>query len=612
MTAAQVSQVSDTAGEIVRRTADFPPSIWGDCFINYDSEQTDEAVDHASQLQEIEELKEQVRKELLGIVKHSLSQLNFIDVIERLGLGYHFETEIRQVLQHLNNTYNDGDHAHQEFDDLHTAALRFRLLRQHGYHVSCDIFNKLKDDKGNFMESLASDVSGMLSLYEAAHVGVHGEDILDEAIAFTTAHLQSSMATNSTINPLAAQVIHALHKPLHKRVLRIEARHYISIYQDDPSHNQALLKLAKIDFNLLQSLHKKEISQLCRWSKNWDFTGKLPFARDRLVEGYFWVVGMVHEPQHSLARIIIAKAIHILTIVDDLYDAYGTLEELTLFAEATERWDASCMDQLPEYMHIIYKSFLEFSGEVEEEIADKEWSSYRVHCAKEVIKNAVRASFDEAKWIDGNRIPTMEEYLQASLVTAGVGTITILLLITMDLVTKETFDWVLSRPTVITTSELHFRLMDDLRSHKVRTYIRELLYILITCSDKIGVNCLYLKPTMYYHPYFNIISIHVCAQFERERGHTTSSVEIYMKQYGVTEKEAYEELQKLLTWKDVNEEFLKHSTRDNHHLPSPVPVFILNFPRMIHLIYEKEDNYTSVGKEMKAYIESLLIDPVPI
>ena len=34
--------------------------------------------------------------------------------------------------------------------------------------------------------NLISDVMGMLSLYEAAHLGIHEEGILDEALAFTT------------------------------------------------------------------------------------------------------------------------------------------------------------------------------------------------------------------------------------------------------------------------------------------------------------------------------------------------------------------------------------------------------------------------------------------
>ncbi|KAL5788701.1 hypothetical protein ACOSP7_005650 [Xanthoceras sorbifolium] len=100
-------------------------------------------------------------------------------------------------------------------------------------------------------------------------------------------------------------------------------------------------------------------------------------------------------------------------------------------------------------------------------------------------------------------------------------------------------------------------------------------------------------------------------QFEQERGHDISSVEIYMKEHGVSEQEAYEELQKLVknAWKDVNKECLRLS---GHDLPKPMLMFILNYPRIIYFMYEKDDFFTRVGKEMKAYVESLLIDPVPV
>ncbi|KAL9459980.1 hypothetical protein AB3S75_003223 [Citrus x aurantiifolia] len=215
-------------GDFNRRTANYHPNIWGDRFINYNAE---DEIYHGAQSQEIEELKEEVRRELLG-----------------------------------------------SDNDLYHVALRFRILRQRGYKVSCDIFNKFKDGKGNFKESLKTDVSGMLSLYEAAHLGVHGEDILDEAIAFTTAHLQS---------PMAPQVIHALRQPLYKGLPRIEARFFISLYQEhEPLHNKALLKLAKLDFNQVQSLYKIELSEISRWWKDLDFARKLPFARDRVVETF--------------------------------------------------------------------------------------------------------------------------------------------------------------------------------------------------------------------------------------------------------------------------------------------------------------------------------------
>lgn len=560
-TAGQVSVVSDKDG-VVRPTAKFHSSIWGDRFLNYNFEQDE--IRQASQLQEHGRLKEQVRREVLEpLVKyHSLSeQLKLIDDIERLGLGHHFEAEIEQTLHHVYGTY------YHDIDkyDLYVVALCFRLLRQHGYRVSCDIFNKFKDDDGNFNKSLTSDVSGLLSLHEAAQLVVHGEDVLDEAIAFTTTHLQSM--ANHLSNPQAAEVLHVLKWPIHKAVQRIESRRYFSIYQHKPSHNKDLLKLAKLDFNLLQSLHKKELCELSKWWKNLNFIGRLPFARDRLVEGYFWMLGLYHEPDwhYSISRKILAKGIVILTFIDDTYDAYGTPNELTLFTEAINKWDVSCTDQLPEYVQIIYKAMLDFYDEIEEELAKKGWS-HRVHCGIEAMKMICRAYHEESAWLRDNRFPTYEEYMHVAQVSVGYTfTIAEAFMSIMDsMVTKEALDWALSRPTILKASELMLRLVEDVKSHK----------------------------------------------FERERGHIPSSVECYMKQYGTSQEETYEEFNKQVnnSWKDVNEECLKLA----HQLPRPLLRCILNFTRTIRLIYDGDDNFTRVGKQMQDHIASLLIDPVSI
>jgi hypothetical protein len=125
-----------------------------------------------------------------------------------------------------------------------------------------DKFTNFKESNGNFKESLISDARGMLSLYEATHLRVHGEAILDEALVFSATHLKS-MATHLS-SPLAAQVSHALKQPIHIGIQRLEARRYFSIYQEDPSHNKVLLTFAKLDFNLLQKMHQNEVSNIAR------------------------------------------------------------------------------------------------------------------------------------------------------------------------------------------------------------------------------------------------------------------------------------------------------------------------------------------------------------
>ena len=77
----------------------------------------------------MEQLKQKVRK-LIASTKGAAALLKLIDSLQRLGVAYHFEEQIAEALSQL--------HLHQNvsISDISTAALHFRLLRQHGYSVS--------------------------------------------------------------------------------------------------------------------------------------------------------------------------------------------------------------------------------------------------------------------------------------------------------------------------------------------------------------------------------------------------------------------------------------------------------------------------------------------
>lgn len=124
------------------------------------------------------------------------------------------------------------------------------------------MFKKFKDEDGKFSESHVDDVVGLLSLYEASQLRTHGDEILDEAVTFTTTHLE--LATQRLFPPLSKQVSHALYQPLWKGIPRLEARHYLSIYEEDDSHNETLLNFAKLDFNQLQQVYQKELTGITR------------------------------------------------------------------------------------------------------------------------------------------------------------------------------------------------------------------------------------------------------------------------------------------------------------------------------------------------------------
>ncbi|KDP20181.1 hypothetical protein JCGZ_00005 [Jatropha curcas] len=88
------------------------------------------------------------------------------------------------------------------------------------------------------------------------------EPILDEALAFTKAFLESS-AVKSFPN-FAKHISSALEQPVHKGIPRLEARKYIDLYEVDESRNETVLELAKLDFNRVQLLHQEELSQFSK------------------------------------------------------------------------------------------------------------------------------------------------------------------------------------------------------------------------------------------------------------------------------------------------------------------------------------------------------------
>ncbi|KAK9026061.1 hypothetical protein V6N11_038909 [Hibiscus sabdariffa] len=174
----------------------------------------------------MDSLKEEVKDMLMASAADPIHNVKLIDSLLRLGGSYHFENDIENQLESIFNSLQklfSGD-GH----DLNTTSIVFRVFRQYGFKMSCDVFNKLTDIDGKFKEALIHDVKGMLNLYESAHLRIHGENVLEEALAFTTANLKS-LAKKSSPN-LAKQIANALDQPLNKCPPRLATRTYVPFY----------------------------------------------------------------------------------------------------------------------------------------------------------------------------------------------------------------------------------------------------------------------------------------------------------------------------------------------------------------------------------------------
>ncbi|KAL3719359.1 hypothetical protein ACJRO7_004332 [Eucalyptus globulus] len=379
------------------------------------------------------------------------------------------------------------------------------------------------------------------------HLSVHGEDVLDQALSFSLKHLES-IDKEQLSPPLAAQVQHASKQTIRRGVPRLEARRYISMYEAEPLHNKVLLSLAKLDFNHLQKQHQEELFDLARWWMGLDFKSKLPFARDRLVEGYFWILGVHFEPELAPVRRMMTKVIAMTSVLDDIYDVYCTYKELELFTRAVQRWDIDCINELPEYMQVFYKALIDVYVEIGEKLACT-GRSYGLDYAKEAMKRQARSYFAEAKWLHQQHKPTMDEYMSVALVSSGYP----LLAIT---------SFLFNDPKILKASTVICRLMDDLATHK----------------------------------------------FEQGREHADSAVQCYLKQYNVTEQEAENDLRKQVddAWKDLNEESLCPTA-----VAKPLLMGILNLTRVMDVLYKDGgDHYTNPHIMLKDYIRLVLMDPV--
>ncbi|CAN6331118.1 unnamed protein product [Urochloa humidicola] len=530
-----------------QNTGIFHPSIWRDYFLGYSNPENSSQKQQAW-MDQADKLKEEVAQIIIASSTTSglHERLLLIDVLERLCLDHLFEE--------INATLSQIEAADVSDCNLGTVALWFYLLRKHRYCVSPDVFARFKNVDGGFLVNNPID---LLNLYNAAHLRTHGEIILDEAILFARRRLEIILPFVE--GSLAREIKSTLQIPLIRRVRIYELKYYISTCEKDATLHEKVLQLAKLNSNIMQLHHQQELNILTRWWEDIKIELMLPFARDRIVECFLWILGVYFEPCHSRARIILTMIIAIVTLLDDIYDSYGSVEECDILTNCIESWDSKAAQGLPECMRFavgkIFDSYETIANMLHQE------EKYRMLYLRYFTEDLVRSFNMEVKMLQEGYTPkSVEEHLKVSLRTGGCPILSCASFVGMhDIATKDIFDWVSGVPKMVEALSIILRLVDDLRS------------------------------------------------YEREQliPHVASTIDSYMKEHNVSIEVAREKIHILKeeSWKDFNSEWLN----PNNAYPKLLLERIFNLTRTMEFMYNQEDNFTNC-RNLKDTIQSLLVE----
>ncbi|KAJ1376355.1 Terpenoid cyclases/protein prenyltransferase alpha-alpha toroid [Sesbania bispinosa] len=464
-----------------------------------------------------------VKHELSNVGENSLKGLHMIDAMQRLNIDYHFQEEIETFLQrnYVNSTTNSCGSGH----DLHETALQFRLLRQQGHFVPAEVFKKFTNKEEKFNPKLGENINEMIDLFEASQLNIEGEDILDEAGKFSRQVLKE-------------RVVYLGNNELAMFVPYKKWQKWISVC-----------------FNAYT------IKRLLKF-QGLGLVNELPHARNQPLKWYIWSLACLPDPVLSEERIELTKPISLIYILDDIFDIYGTLDELTLFTEAVARWDNTVIEQLPDYMKTCFSVLYDLTNEISSKVYQKHgWDP--TDSLRKTWMSLCKAFLVEAEWFASGKLPSAEEYLKNGIVSSGVHIVLVHLFFLLGKgLTKENVQIIDTTPEIISSPATILRLWDDLGN----------------------------------------------AQDENQQGKDGSYVNcLMMDRPNYTMRRAREQVMCKISdaWKSLNQECLFDS-----HFHTSFTKASLNLARMVPLMYSYDDKHSLPGLEEQ--VKSLLYDKVPL
>ena len=120
------------------------------------------------------------------------------------------------------------------------------------------------DGNGLLKKDTLNNIRGMVRLFEASNFALEGENTLQVAKACTVETLKGIISDLD--NDAAKQITHSLELSLQWRAHWYDVRRQINAFEkDNKKTDTVLLELAKLNFNMVQATHQKDLKELSRY-----------------------------------------------------------------------------------------------------------------------------------------------------------------------------------------------------------------------------------------------------------------------------------------------------------------------------------------------------------
>ncbi|KAL6993155.1 lysase [Sarracenia purpurea var. burkii] len=253
----------------------------------------------------------------------------------------------------------------------------------------------------------------------------------------------------------------------------------------------------------------------------------------------------------------------LVTSIDDIYDIYGSMEELEKFTKGVERWSMDAMEKLPECLKLCFQSLIRVINEISYVNFKEHGVDTRSHL-KKVWTDLCKSFLLEAKWHYTKFTPSFKGYMDnAWISSSGVVLLLHAYCLISPNITKEALDCFDQHKDLIYHPSLIFRLCNDL----------------------------------------------VPSTMNLEGDETAKSIPCYMHETGHSEKLAQEYMKNMIEerWKKMN-----RCQVGNTRFPQSFIDVILNLIKTVHCVYQYGDAYGSPNKASTKRVLKVLIEPISL